>query len=298
MRRPVTLLLSALFAFALLATGPLRPASVSAVTQIAPTTLCGNGILNAGGQGLICQVTVANTITPTGGSATVTVNECQGSAAVPAPCILTTNVLTAPVTRVEQCNGSISGGGGTLRCNVTITNNFVGFSTSPTVSAVSVHQCVGSVTTGTVRVCLPDPATVDGASIVQCDGSGNGGGATLTCSATGTESSGLVVTINQCNGSSNGGGTLTECVATMANNIVAATPTATPAPGATASPAPGATAGPTAAPTARPTARPTAPPTNTGQLVPAGSTTDLVFLPLVALLVALSLVLVLRRRTS
>ena len=35
----------------------------SAATTIAPTTTCSNGVDNTGGLGLICQVTVVNTIT-------------------------------------------------------------------------------------------------------------------------------------------------------------------------------------------------------------------------------------------
>jgi hypothetical protein len=148
----------------------------------------------------------------------VTVRECTGSAGVPdATCTNTTTSLSEPVTAVTQCNDSINGGGGTLLCSITVTNNYVGL--SPTVTGATVNQCVGSVTTGTVIACDPFPATTSGATITQCNGSGNGGGASLTCTATGTQSTGLAVLINQCNGSSNGGGTRTVCSASMSNVI-------------------------------------------------------------------------------
>jgi len=223
MTRSLAVLLASLLAVGVLLLGSMAVAGRASAATIAPTTTCNNGFGNGGA---VCEVTVVNTITPSGGSAVVTVRECTGSAGVPdATCTNATTPLTAPVTAVTQCNGSINGGGGTLLCSVTVTNNFVGL--SPTVTAVTVNQCVGSVTTGTVRACNPDPATTSGATITQCNASANGGGASLTCTASGTQSSGLAVTINQCNGSSNGGGTRTVCSASMINNIVAA-PTATP----------------------------------------------------------------------
>jgi hypothetical protein len=293
MRRPTTFLMSALFALALLG-GSLGSVSPVSAATIAPTTTCNNGVGNPGGQGAVCQVTVVNTITPSGGSAVVTVRECTGSAGVPeTACTNTTSPLSEPVTAVDQCNGSINGGGGVLLCSITVTNNFVGITPSPTVTAVTVNQCAGSGTTGTVRVCDPD-TTITGATINQCNGSANGGGTSLTCTASGTQSSGLTVLIRQCNDSSNGGGTTTVCSATMTNNILPAatpSPTPVPAPTATATPAPGATAPPTATP------RPTAPPTNTAQLAspPSGSAVLLV-LGLV-FLGALSLLTVARRQT-
>jgi hypothetical protein len=208
----------------LLVLGSFAVAGGVTAATIAPTTTCNNDLGNGGA---VCEVTVVNTITPSGGSAVVTVRECTGSAGVPdATCTNKTTPLTAPVTAVTQCNNSINGGGGTLLCSVNVTNNFVGL--SPTVTAVTVNQCVGSSTTGTVQVCDPFPATTSGATITQCNGSANGGGTSLTCTASGTQSSGLAVTINQCNGSSNGGGTRTVCSASMANNIVAAAPSTAP----------------------------------------------------------------------
>ena len=73
---------------------------------------------------------------------------------------------------MNQCNNSINGGGGTLRCSVVITNNYV--DVTPGATAATVNQCVGSgggITVG----CDPFPATTSGAAITQCNGSANGG---------------------------------------------------------------------------------------------------------------------------
>jgi hypothetical protein len=189
--------------------------------KIASTTTCSNGVDNTGGLGLICQVTVVNRITASGGTAKVTVRECHGAAGNPqAACTTRVSNLTTLVTKVTQCNDSINGGGGTLRCSVKVTNNFVGMSTGAT--AATVNQCVGSgsITTG----CDPFPATTTGATITQCNGSANGGTLVkLTCTASGTKPSSHGVTINQCNGSANGGGSLVICSASIANNRIAAT---------------------------------------------------------------------------
>src|SRR5271157_850780 len=148
--RKLTFPFRGLVAFALLAPASMIAiAPVSAATAGATTT-CSNGVDNTGGLGLICQVTVVNTITGSGGSARVTIHECHGAAGAPtAACTTKTTILTTPVTAVTQCNNSINGGGGTLRCSVVVTNNFYGgIGTGAT--AVTVNQCVGSgsITTG------------------------------------------------------------------------------------------------------------------------------------------------------
>jgi hypothetical protein len=206
--------LAILFSGGLLLLGPLALAGgASAATTIAPTTTCGNGVGNGGGQGLICEVTIVNQITASGGSATVTVRECQGAAGPP--------VLTKPVTAVTQCNSSLNGGGATLRCSVKVTNNFVGL--SPGATAATVNQCVGSGG-GVANTCDPFPATTTGATITQCNGSANGGTLVeLKCTATGTKPSAHGVTINQCNGSANGGGALVICSANITNAAAATT---------------------------------------------------------------------------
>lgn len=214
--------LSLLVAVGLLLLGSLGLASVAAAaTTIASTTTCSNGVDNTGGLGLICQVTIANTFTASGGSATVTVRECHGAAGNPqATCVITKKSLTKPVTAVTQCNSSINGGGGTLRCSVTVTNTFLGL--SPGATAATINQCVGSgggITTG----CDPFPAPTSGATITQCNGSANGGTLVgLTCTATGTKAAAHGVTVNQCNGSANGGGALVICTASTTNRTGAA----------------------------------------------------------------------------
>jgi hypothetical protein len=142
-----------------------------------------------------------------------------------------TTALTAPVTAVNQCNSSINGGGGTLRCSVRVTNTFVGLSTGAT--AATVNQCVGSGD-GIANECDPFPASTTGATITQCNGSANGGTLVgLTCTATGTRSSNHRVRINQCNGSANGGGALVICSANVTNRIGTTASTSGPTPPAT-----------------------------------------------------------------
>ena len=181
-----------LIAFALLApVSMIATAPVSAGTAAATTT-CSNGVDNTPGLGLICQVTIVNTITGSGGSAKVTIHECHGAAGAPtAACTTKTTTLSAPVTVVNQCNNSIGGGGGTLRCSVTVTSNFYG-GIGPGATAATVNQCVrsgGGITTG----CDPIPANTTGAAITQCNDSANGGTLVqLTCTATGTMSASLV----------------------------------------------------------------------------------------------------------
>ena len=259
-RRPLTYLLRGLLVMALLV--PLSLITISpafAGTTIAATTTCGMGLGDLGGRGLICEVTIVNTVTTAGGSSTVTVRECLGSAGSPTdgsggggfPCSTVTSVLTAPVTAVTQCNDSINGGGGTLRCSVKVTNDFVGV--SPGSTAVSVNQCVGSGASGiagqTIN-CDPFPANTTSAAITQCNGSANGGTLVgLNCTATGTMASALAVKILQCQGSANGGGALVICSANVVN-AVGAVPTATPAAGASATPAAGASATPAVTATA------------------------------------------------
>jgi hypothetical protein len=194
--------------------------SVSAATNIAPTTTCANGMDNTGGLGLICEVTIVNTVTATGGRSTTTVRECHGAAGDPtAACQTTVKNLRRLVTDVNQCNDAINGGGGTLRCSVKVTNNFVGSSTGAT--AATVNQCVGSGD-GIANECDPFPASTTNATITQCNGSANGGTLVqLKCTATGTKPSSHGVRINQCNGSANGGGALVICSTNISNRRIA-----------------------------------------------------------------------------
>jgi hypothetical protein len=242
--------LAILLSCGLLLLGSLAFASSAGAATVAATTTCNNALGNGGAT---CTTSIVNTITATGGSAQVTVVECTGSAGVPdATCSTTTNTLTEPVTAVTQCNASINGGGGVLRCSVTVVNNFVGIDSAPT--AATVNQCNGSGASGAIGatiICTPFPATTTNATITQCNDSGNGGTLVgLLCDASGTQSAGLSVLINQCNGSTNGGGTLTVCSASITNNnVAAATPTPTTAPTAGATTTPTTGGGSTPAPT-------------------------------------------------
>ena len=215
---PAAMLTTAPVAAAQVAAPPVAVAQVATGT-IATTTTCSNDVDTTNGLGLICEITIWNNITTTGGSATVTLRECHGSAGDPsAACTTTTSSLTQPVTAVTQCNGSIHAGG-VLRCSISVTNNFVGV--GPGATPASVNQCVGTGGGGTpvLFACDPFPANTSGAAITQCNGSANGGGASVTCTATGTMSGAAPVTINQCNDSANGGGSLIVCSASLITRI-------------------------------------------------------------------------------
>jgi hypothetical protein len=251
--------LSILLAAGLLLVGSLAFAGPvgAAVSPGGPTTTCDNGLYNTGGLGLICETTITNTITGTGGSSKIVVRECHGAAGAPAAaCAITTRFSTKLVTSVNQCNGSINGGGGTLRCSVKVTNRFVNMKTGAT--AATVNECNGSGASGaigTTIVCDPFPATTTGATVTQCNGSANGGTLVgLHCSATGTKPSSHGVKINQCNDSANGGGAMVICSASISNIRVASAVS------------PGSTPGPTPPDTAS-MAAPGTPESNQGPLV-------------------------------
>jgi hypothetical protein len=281
MHRQISQLLLSAFVVTVLASTGLGIAPVAAAT-IATTTTCSNGVDETPGLGLICEVTIVNTITGSGGTASVTVRECHGPAGDPeAACSTTTDTLSSPVTTVTQCNGSTNGGGGTLRCSVDIINHFIGV--TPGESAVTVDQCDGSGD-GIANTCDPFPSTTSGATVTQCNGSANGGGLVeLTCTATGTEASAHPLTINQCNGSTNGGGALVICSTSIANSFAAA-PTPAPASGS------GGSGGSTGV---------TAPPTDTysGVAPTANPANPLVLVGLLSL-VALSAVAASRRQSA
>jgi hypothetical protein len=246
MRRPFSLLLSAFLAFVALSAGSMAAATPSsAATTIAATTTCGNSVDNTPGLGAICEVTVVNTITPSGGFSHVTVRECHGPAGAPtASCAVTILSLPEPVTAVEQCNSAMGGGGATLRCSVTIRNDFIGI--DPGATAATVNQCVGSGDGLTIG-CVPFPATTTSATITQCNGSANGGNLVgLICAAGGTRAAALGVTINQCNGSANGGGSLVICSSTISSAVVSS------GPGPTAGPSGGSVPAPSGTPAATP----------------------------------------------
>jgi hypothetical protein len=173
-----------------------------------------NNVQNVAGVTVECDVVVVNTLTddPLTTGSVVTLN---GGAPTASGDI---------VTSVTQCNDSGNGGGGTMDCNVTITNNIVLASPSAAVAA-TVNQCNDNQADDGLgnapNTCDPYPATTTGATITQCNGTGNGGGLVFPsgCTASGQVSSSLPVTVNQCNGSENGGGSKVNCTVSIATNV-------------------------------------------------------------------------------
>ena len=163
--------LGILVAGGLLLLASLAAAGSAAGATIATTTTCSNGVDDTPGLGLICEVTVLNRITGSGGTAKVTVRECHGAAGDPeAACTTKTTNLTGLVTHVTQCNNSTNGGGGTLRCKVTVINTSCGLRPR---RRRTVDQCVGRRWHRQRLSTLPRDH--DERDITQCNGSANGG---------------------------------------------------------------------------------------------------------------------------
>jgi hypothetical protein len=237
-----------------------------------------NGVSNVGGLTVQCDVVVVNTLTGDPGTTGSVVTLNGGSP-------VASNDL---VTSVDQCNGSGSGGGGTVNCTVTITNNISIGAPSPALAA-TVNECNDNQDTDGLsnapNTCNPFPASTSGATITQCNGTGNGGGLVNVeplyshCTASGTVSASLPVTVNQCNGSANGGGSQVHCTVSMTTNVVDTDVTIPPttAPGGTTAPttAPGGTTAPTTAPggTTAPTTAPGGTSPTTGVLGGTSPTT-------------------------
>ncbi len=201
--------------------GPSDPASAAQV----PFEQC-NGVSNGGGETVECSIEIVNNLTDDPGT-TGSVVIINGGAPMSSPDL---------VTIVNQCNGSANGGGGTLRCSVTITNN-ISVSGASAATPVTVNQCNDNQPDGlgtAPNVCVPE-ASMTGATITQCNGSGNGGGLRLGsgCTASGTVSSTLPVMINQCNDSANGGGSQVVCSSTINTIVTGVQPTTTTSPGPT-----------------------------------------------------------------
>ena len=197
--------------------------------SIAATTVINqcNGTDNVGGQAVACDVIVTNNLDLATGttSSTVTVKECHGAAGAEFPCTTSTTPSDQLTTSVDQCNGSGSGGGGTVACTVSIVNNITGVAT-PT--PATVDQCNGSGAGGGADPVLCSPTNV---TITQCNDSGNGDGATMRvqCTVTpSTETAELPVTVDQCNGSGNGGGSTVTCTVSITNNVIPPPPVALP----------------------------------------------------------------------
>ena len=114
-------------------------------------------------------------------------------------------------TAFSQCNGVDNVGGQAVECRYTVTNNLNGDATS---STVTVEECHGAANDPPTMVCNTTTSSSGDlvTSIDQCNGSGNGGGGTVTCTVDVTNNIvGTVTpspaTVNQCNASGTGGGT-------------------------------------------------------------------------------------------
>ncbi len=196
--------------------------SAPQAAQAAPYAHC-DSVFNSPGLGMDCTVAVVNNLDLATGvtSSTTTYTRCNGAANTALSCEGPTTVSsTELVTSVSQCNSSLDGGGASMHCSVTITNNIVGDATA---IGATVNQCNDSLGGGGIvlRACNPDPASTSGAAINQCNNSDNGGGSSLTCLVTAgsTTTAALYVTVSQCNYSANGGGSLIVCSVGMTNNI-------------------------------------------------------------------------------
>lgn len=200
-------------------------ASAPQAAEAAPYGQC-DSVFNTPGLGMDCTVAVVNNLDLATGvtSSTTTYTRCSGAANTALSCEGPTTVSsTELVTSISQCNSSLDGGGASMHCTVTVTNNIVGDATAV---GATVNQCNDSLEGGGIvlRACDPDPASTSGAAISQCNNSDNGGGSSLTClvSAGSTTTDALSVTVSQCNFSANGGGSLIVCSVGMTTNITPA----------------------------------------------------------------------------
>jgi len=112
---------------------------------------------------------------------------------------------------VNQCNGIQNVGGQAVRCTVTVTNN-LDLSTGLASSTTELVACTGFANAALDCVTTITPSNQLVTSVTQCDGSGNGGGGTVTCSVIIVNNiTGLAMTspatVNQCNQAGTGGGT-------------------------------------------------------------------------------------------
>lgn len=190
-----------------------------------------NSVANTGGLGLNCDVTVTNNLNVATGvdSSTVTIRECHGPANTTPTCTTSTASYDALTTSVNQCNDAANGGGSSVICNVSVTNNITG-ATASDITNATVNQCNGAGAGGPEPTldCDPSPASTTGATITQCNGSVNGGGAAdrVTCTVTPSTMSALLpVSINQCNGTANGGGSVVTCTSSLTNIALASATT-------------------------------------------------------------------------
>lgn len=224
---PFAVRVAGVIAASLLAAATLVALDSATPAHAAVTEQC-NGELNVGGEGLNCEISIENVLDLATGveSSTVTTLACRGAANVDplTDCVgPTTTNYEELTTEASQCNGSANGGGSSMICSVTVVNTITGDATT---SAAPVNQCNGSLTTGDVRACDPDPATTDASvdGITQCNGSVNGGGGSMTCVAatTSTSNSAFDFLVNQCNDSANGAGARIECTVDISTVVLPA----------------------------------------------------------------------------
>lgn len=202
-----------------------------------------------------CDIVIVNTITANNTrSSTVTVTRsCLGGVdnACPAGANLgvgNTGPVTSSssdlITTVDQCNGSANGTAimtPPIQCTVRITNN-ISAAIVGTISPATLNQCNDTTVTA-ANTCTPATATTTGATVTQCNESGQHGGGTVDCAFTlnsnmndpeSKVSAALPISINQCNGTGNSGGSKVVCNAFIRTNIVAVVvPTVSPTPSPT-----------------------------------------------------------------
>ena len=232
------------------ALGLVGLANPMAANAAAPITVdqCSSSVPdNIGGRGVTCDVTVTNNLDQaTGVTSSVTeVSVCTGAANSPLTCTTSTNTSVELVNNVSQCNYNGNGGGGAINCSVIIINNIIG---SDTATPATVNQCVGSGDGGGADplLCSPAGASTTSATITQCNDSGNNGGGSgrIICNVNplSTVSTSIPVLVNQCNNSANQGGATVICDVSITNNIV---PASTGGTGGTGTTVPPVVTGPT-----------------------------------------------------
>ncbi|MCA1683874.1 MAG: hypothetical protein LC708_01910, partial [Actinobacteria bacterium] len=141
--------------------------------------------------------------------------------------LVTAATAPAPGAAVSQCNGTDNVGGQAVACDVTITNN-LDVATGVDSSVVTIRECHGAANAALPCTTSTTPSDQLTTSVTQCDGSGNGGGGTVTCNVSIVNnivgvSAPTPATINQCNGSGAGGGTLPTVVCDPEGNTTEAT---------------------------------------------------------------------------
>jgi hypothetical protein len=122
-----------------------------------------------------------------------------------------TKAYAAEPILVNQCNGFDNVGGQSTECDVTVVNN-LDQATGVTSSTLTIRECHGAANAEPTCAITATASTSLITQVTQCNGSGNGGGSTVTCTVdvrnnivgTATPTN---ATVNQCNESGTGGGT-------------------------------------------------------------------------------------------